>query len=223
MVPATAADGHSVHVTVELDGPAWYRFRAGGWTSPVGRVAPAPAAADHDPLRIATASCQHFETGFYAAHRDIAEWQPDLVMFLGDFIYENAGRPAGQGRVRTHDGDEPTTLDGYRERYAQYLADPDLQASRAACPWLVIWDDHEVENNYAGLVPEDPSDAAGFAARRAAAYQAWWEHMPVRLPPPTRRQRVPDPPARALGRAGGPASCSTGGSTARIKRAATRC
>ena len=97
----------------------------------------------------------------------------------------------GPDRVRSHDGDEPTDLAGYRARYEQYLADPQLQASRAACPWLVIWDDHEVENNYAGLVPEDPSEADGFAARRAAAYQVWWEHMPVRLPPPADGEAYP--------------------------------
>jgi alkaline phosphatase D len=187
-VPAYAAEGHSVHVTVDLDGPAWYRFRAGGWTSPAGRVAPTPGAGGEDTLRIATANCQNFETGFYAAHRDIAEWQPDLVLFLGDFIYENAGQPVGPGRVRSHRDGEANDLDGYRARYAQYLADPQLQSCRAACPWLVIWDDHEVDNNYAGLVPEDRADSRGFAARRAAAYQVWWEHMPVRRAPPHRRR-----------------------------------
>ena len=177
------ADGYSVHAVVELEAPAWYRFRIGDWTSPVGRVAPAPAGAV-DQLRIASASCQHWETGFYAAHRDIAEWAPDLVVFLGDFIYEGAGQPIAEGRVRAHDGAEPTDLSGYRARYTQYLSDPDLQAARAAAPWLVIWDDHEVENNYAGLIPQDPADAPTFAERRAAAYRVWWEHMPVRLPPP---------------------------------------
>ena len=127
------ADGYSVHAVVELEAPAWYRFRIGDWTSPVGRVAPAPAGAV-DQLRVASASCQHWETGFYAAHRDIAEWAPDLVVFLGDFIYEGAGQPIAEGRVRAHDGAEPTDLGGYRARYAQYLSDPDLQAARAAAP-----------------------------------------------------------------------------------------
>jgi alkaline phosphatase D len=190
-VSARADEGHSVHVIVDLDGPAWYRFRAGGWTSRPGRVAPTPTAGGQDTLRIAAANCQHFESGFYAAHRDIAEWQPDLVMFLGDFIYENAGRPVGPGRVRSHQGGEATDVEGYRARYSQYLADPQLQSCRAACPWLVIWDDHEVDNNYAGLIPENPADARGFAARRASAYQVWWEHMPVRLPAPHRRQPYP--------------------------------
>ena len=187
-VPARAAEGHSVHVTVELDGPAWYRFRAGGWTSPAGRVAPTPRPGGEHTLRLAATNCQNFENGFYAAHRDVAEWQPDLVMFLGDFIYESAARPTGPDRVRSHEGGEATDVDSYRARYAQYLSDPQLQASRAECPWLVVWDDHEVDNNYAGLAPEDPAEANGFAARRAAAYQVWWEHMPVRLPPPHGRR-----------------------------------
>ncbi len=181
---ATAAEGHSLHVVAELDGPGWYRFHAGGFTSPVGRTSPTPGGGEASTVRIASASCQHFETGFYAAHRDLAAWAPDLFVFLGDFIYEGAARPVGEGVVRSHDGPEPMDLAGYRARYAHYLADADLQASRAACPWVPIWDDHEVENNYAGLVPENPDEAAAFPARRDAAYRAWWEHMPVRIPPP---------------------------------------
>ena len=181
----TAADGHTVHVVVDLDGPLTYRFSAGGFTSPTGRTAP---AADTGELRIASAACQHFETGFYAAHRDIAEWQPDLVLHLGDFIYEGAARPVGGEVVRSHEGREPTDLAGYRARYAHYLADADLQRARATCPWLLIWDDHEVENNYAGLTPEG-ADASDFAARRAQAYQAWWEHTPTRLSRPQGEDR----------------------------------
>jgi alkaline phosphatase D len=179
---AVADHGHSVHVIVELDGPRRFRFRAGGWTSTAGLTQPATPRAE---LRLASASCQHFETGFYAAHRDLAAWAPDLVLFLGDFIYEGASQPAGlDGRVRSHDGEEAATLAAYRARYVQYLGDPDLRASRAACPWLVIWDDHEVDNNYAGLSPEDAGAASGFAERRQQGYRAWWEHMPTRLAPP---------------------------------------
>ncbi|MET0577909.1 MAG: alkaline phosphatase D family protein, partial [Ilumatobacteraceae bacterium] len=180
---AAAADGHSVHVTVALDGPTRYRFRAGGFTSPVGWAAPSPPPGTGE-LRLATASCQHWETGYYAAHRDLAEWRPDAVVFLGDFIYEGGSRPLGDGRVRSHEGAEPEDLTSYRGRYAQYLADRDLQAARAACPWLVIWDDHEVQDDYAGLEPKNPARREGFAAKRDAAYRAWWEHMPVRLPAP---------------------------------------
>lgn len=182
-VEARADEGHSVHAVVELDGPAWYRFVAGGWTSPVGRTAPIPATAE--TLTLATASCQDAEFGFYAAHRDLAEWRPDLVVFLGDFIYEYASSPVGGPVVRTHGEPEVRSLDDYRRRYAWYLGDADLAAARAAAPWLVIWDDHEVENNYAALVPEDASETDRFAERRLAAYQAWWEHMPVRMPRPT--------------------------------------
>ncbi len=135
---------------------------------------------DPAELRIAAASCQHFETGFYAAHRDIAEWAPDLVLFLGDFIYEYGGNPVGGEVVRTVDGAEVMSTADYRARYAQYLGDPDLQASRAVCPWVVIWDDHEVENNYAGVAPEHIADMPTFAVRRLVAYQVWWENMPVR-------------------------------------------
>jgi alkaline phosphatase D len=180
-VRAEPAHGGSVHVVAAVTEPADFRFRAGGFESPAGRAAPLTAG---DTLRIATASCQNFETGFYAAHRDIAEWSPDLVLFLGDFIYEGDAVPVGPGRVRTHEGPEPTDLAGYRSRYATYLADEQLQASRAACPWLAVWDDHEVENNYAGLNPQDPAESAAFETRRRAAYQVWWEHMPTRLPPP---------------------------------------
>ncbi len=179
---ATADAAHSVHAVVPIAGPSWYRFRAGPWTSPAGRTAPVPAAPER--LTIAAASCQHFETGFYAAHRDIAAWEPDLVMFLGDFIYEYDAHAVGGAVVRSHDGPEVRTLDEYRHRYAWYLADADLAAARAVAPWLAIWDDHEVENNYAGLTPEDPAEADSFPARRLAAYQAWWGHMPVRSPRP---------------------------------------
>jgi alkaline phosphatase D len=182
--------GHSVHLDVTgLDPDTWYvyRFEAGGFTSPVGqaRTAPAADAMPASPLFIAAASCQHYESGYYTAHRDIADAGVDLVAFLGDFIYEGADRVIGaENNPRTHGTPEPTTVEAYRDRYALYLSDPDLQASRASCPWIVTWDDHEVENNHAGNTPQNPADQAGFAARRAAAYQAWWEHMPVRLPQP---------------------------------------
>ena len=181
-VTALAAEGHSVHVIAELTGPSWYRFRSGDFISTPGRVAPTPA--DPTELRIAAASCQHFETGYYAAHRDIAEWAPDVVMFLGDFIYEYAGSEVGGEVLRRVEGDEVQTIDDYRARYAQYLGDADLQAARAAAPWIVIWDDHEVENNYASIAPEDLSNMPTFAERRLTAYQAWWENMPVRFARP---------------------------------------
>jgi len=186
-VTALAAHGHSIHLQAEMQ-PGWwyYRFRAGEWTSPVGRTQPAPAMnADPTEVRFASASCQNYQDGFYTAHADIAAQQPDFVAFLGDYIYESGPYPVGEnGVVRSHEGPEPKDLVAYRNRYALYRSDPQLQAAHAACPWFVIWDDHEVENNYAGLVPQDPADSNGFAERRQQAYQAWWEHQPVALPPP---------------------------------------
>ncbi len=183
---ATAANGHAVHAVVPLPaGIHFYRFSVGDYFSAVGRTQAAPAAdAATDMVRFATGSCQNYEDGFYSVHRDIAEQRPDFLVWLGDYIYEGAGVPVGGQVVRSHGTPEPTTLDEYRNRYALYKADPELQASHGACPWFVIWDDHEVENNYADLAPQDAGDAAGFAARRQLAYQAWWEHTPTRLPPP---------------------------------------
>ena len=183
----TALHGHSVHALAEL-GPGWwsYRFRVGGYTSPVGRTRTAPRADDAvAELRFASASCQNYQDGFYTAHRDIADQQLDFVTFLGDYIYEGGAATIGENFVvRTHGTDEATTLDAYRNRYALYKADPDLQAAHASCSWFVTWDDHEVENNYAGMVPQSDADAATFAQRRRAAYQAWWEHQPVGLAAP---------------------------------------
>ncbi|MDP2293751.1 MAG: alkaline phosphatase D family protein [Actinomycetota bacterium] len=183
---ATAAHGHSVHATVTLEPGLWYyRFRVGEYTSPVGvtRAAPATDVAVAS-ARFAVGSCQNYAHGYYAAHRDIVEQQPDFMVWLGDYIYEGAEAP-DNGTGRTHVGPEPTTVEQYRNRYALYKSDPQLQAAHAAYPWFVIWDDHEVENNYADLTPQDPADADGFQARRFAAYQAWWEHQPVRLAAPT--------------------------------------
>ena len=184
---ATAALGHSVHAVadgLEPDTRFHYRFRAGTWTSPTGRTRTAPRADDDsvERLVVATGSCQDYEAGWYVAHRALAaEPDLDLVLWLGDYIYE--GGPS-EGGVRRHTSEEVRTLDDYRRRYALYTGDADLQAARAAAPWMVIWDDHEVENNYAGLVPEKEADAAAFPERRAAAYQAWWENQPTRLDPP---------------------------------------
>jgi alkaline phosphatase D len=183
---ATPAHGHSVHKVVELAPGTWfYRFLVGDYVSPVGRTIVPEAGVTE--TRFVTASCQNFEDGYWQAHTDIAAQQPDFVVFLGDFIYEGGAGDVSpeSGNVRSHGTPEPTDLVAYRNRYALYRSQPELQASSAACPWMVIWDDHEVENNYASTIPQDPADTAGFAARRAEAYQAWWEHMPVRLDAPT--------------------------------------
>lgn len=185
-VIATARHGHSVHVEVSppADTVVHYRFRVGEFVSPVGLTRSAPDATSTDQVRIATASCQNYTAGFYTAYDDMAQQAPDLVVFLGDYIYEGGVGTLGDGTVRLHNSEEIKDLVAYRNRYALYKSDPLLQKAHATCPWVVTWDDHEVENNYAGLTPQDPADVEGYAARRAAAYQAWWENMPVRLDPP---------------------------------------
>ncbi|MGH8853057.1 MAG: alkaline phosphatase D family protein [Telluria sp.] len=174
---------HSVHVDVKGLAPGrwyWYRFMLGDAVSPVGRTRTAPARNDMPAqLKLTVASCQHWEFGSYAAHRHIAAAAPDLVAFLGDYIYE-WGPYQLRHPARAVRSDESFTLADYRKRHAQYRSDPHLQAAHQAAPWIVTWDDHEVGNDYAGL--RDERLAADFALRRAAAYQAFYEHMPLRLP-----------------------------------------
>ncbi|MCP2167770.1 alkaline phosphatase D family protein [Goodfellowiella coeruleoviolacea] len=187
-VTATYADAHSVHVEVDglqPDYEYYYRFRAEGHISPVGRTRTAPAldVVGRD-LLMAFTSCAHYESGYYTVYRRMAEERPDLVLHLGDYIYED-GASSGEGVVRSHAGGELVSLADYRRRYAQYKSDVDLQAAHAAAPWLVVPDDHEVENNYANMVRNDNSpalDLTGWKNRRAAAYRAYYENMPLRGP-----------------------------------------
>jgi alkaline phosphatase D len=179
---ATPQLGHSVHAEVDGLQPGrwyWYRFRAGDAESPVGRTRTMPRASETpDQLRFAFASCQHFETGLYTAYEHMAKDDLDLVFHLGDYIYEGRGR---DGQVRKHLGDEIQTLDDYRIRHALYKSDPHLRAMHALCPWMVTWDDHEFDNNCAaGISEELEVDPAAFLERRANAYQAYYEMMPLR-------------------------------------------
>jgi alkaline phosphatase D len=180
---AVPDDAHSVRVVVDgLEPDTWYRYRfaAGEFESPAGRARTTPAEGG-ERLRFAFASCQDWQDGHYAAHEHLAAEDVDLVVFLGDYIYESG---ISESAVRPHDGPEVTTLDAYRARYALYRSDPNLQAAHARAPWFVVWDDHEVDNNHAGATPEIGAPDVDFAARRAAAYKAWWEHMPTRLARP---------------------------------------
>ena len=173
---AVEADAHSVHAEPAGLAPGrlyWYRFTALGQRSETGRTRTAPSPDTLAPLRIVLASCQRWDHGHYAAWRQAVTDQPDLVLFVGDYIYEY---PAFPGRVRSHTGGEVVTLGQYRDRYALYKSDPLLRAAHAAAPWAVVWDDHEVDNDYAGNLPGKPS--LSFDSRRSAAYQAYWEHMP---------------------------------------------
>jgi alkaline phosphatase D len=177
--------GHSVHVEVAGLEPAreyWYRFRAGDEVSQVGRTRTAPpAGAPVDRLRFAVCGCQHYEDGYFTAFRRMAEEEFDFIFHTGDYIYE--GRADGgrtDRRVRQHNGDEIYTLVDYRNRYALYKSDRDLMAAHASAPWVSSWDDHEVDNNYAGDIDQDNTPPEIFALRRAAAYQAYYEAMPLR-------------------------------------------
>jgi alkaline phosphatase D len=198
-VVTTEAVAHSIHykaIGLEPGREYWYQFSYGGEDSTVGRTrTTSPMDAE---ARIALASCQAWEGGYYAAYRDMAEWVPDLVIHTGDYIYEggigvlgarlnNVG--GGERRifetVRLHNSAEIVTLWDYRNRYALYKSDPDLQAAHAVAPWIMAMDDHEIDNNWAGETPQDPErqTAVEFMVRKLAAFQAYYEHMPIEMPP----------------------------------------
>src|SRR5688572_20814654 len=172
--------GHSVHVEptgLQPNRPYWYRFRSGDAQSAIGhtRTFPGPGGKPQR-VRFAFASCQQYEQGYYGAYRHMAADHLDLILHLGDYIYESSW---GRDHVRKHNAAEAVTLDDYRARHALYKSDPDLQSAHAACPWLLAWDDHEVSNDYAAERSQTLDAPEWFLARRAAAYKAWYEHMPV--------------------------------------------
>jgi alkaline phosphatase D len=191
--------GHAVHVEVAglaPDRPYFYRFSCGGVRSATGRARSFPAAdAAVARMNFGVLGCQRYEDGFFTAFRHAAEERFDFIFHYGDYIYEyrtikQADRKLPVARVMPGEPDEIYALADYRQRYALYTLDPDLQAARASAPWLCSFDDHEVDNNFAGLVSEEqgvPPEI--FALRRAAAFQAWYEHMPLR------RQAIPDGPS----------------------------
>ena len=183
-VVTNEARGHSVHVHVQHLQPStdyWYRFTQGDAHSTVGHTRTAPALnADVRELRMALSSCQHYEQGQYIAHAEIAKEKLDFVLFMGDYIDESSNP---QHAIRKHNGEEPKTLQQYRERYEQYKRDPMLQAAHAAHPWVLMWDDHEVVNDYANDQDRQYTDPQHVLLRRAAAYQAYFEHQPVLLGP----------------------------------------
>ena len=175
---------HSVHVEVEglrPDREYWYRFKAGRHLSPAGRARTAPRGTAAS-LLAAFASCARYEHGYFTAYRRLAEDRPDLVLHLGDYLYEYSqdAHAVLSGAVRHHEGPETETLADYRRRHAQYKTDPDLQAAHAAAPWVVVWDDHELADNWAGDTPKLPEQQPYFRDRREAAFRAYYENMPLR-------------------------------------------
>ena len=184
---------HAVHVDARGLEPGreyFYRFRALGELSPVGRTRTAPPRRPGlAALSFGIVNCQDFQNGYWPAYWGLADEDLDVVLHLGDYIYEHD--PSSRFPDRRHTApqtpglDQLVTLDDYRNRHAQYKSDPALQAAHAAFPWIVTWDDHETESNYAGLIDELDAGAArqtveAFARQRAAAYQAYYEHMPIR-------------------------------------------
>ncbi|HEX6236291.1 MAG TPA: alkaline phosphatase D family protein, partial [Acidimicrobiales bacterium] len=191
---ASPRHAHSLHVEVDgldPDTTYHYRFDLGEHASPIGRTRTAPEpGSEVGSLRLAVASCQAYQSGYFGAYRHLVDEDVDAVCFVGDYIYELEA----SAEARTHGLDPPTDLAGFRALYGVYKSDPDLRAAHAAHPWIVTWDDHEVEDNYADLEPGaiglaiDANAAATFPAKRAAAYRAYWEHMPLA------RHRKPEGP-----------------------------
>jgi alkaline phosphatase D len=177
---------HSLHIEVAGLEPGrtyWYRFRAENAESPVGRTRTAPAPGQPvSRLRFAAAACQHWMYGHWAAYRRMVDDDVDFVLHLGDYIYEAPSSSAAAVRQKVRDVpiDVPKTPADYRRMHAWYKTDPAIQAVHAACPWIAIWDDHDVENDYAGDHAPGRPPTAAFLRQRAAAYQAYWEHMPLR-------------------------------------------
>ncbi|WP_197429899.1 alkaline phosphatase D family protein [Auraticoccus cholistanensis] len=171
-VTTDAASAHTVHVTVEglrPDSWHWYRFSVEldgeRVSSRTGRTRTLPAPGQRvDQLTFAFASCQSWVGGPYPAWRDLAEQDLDFVVHLGDYIYETS----------------LGSLAEFRRLHALYKTSPDLREAHARFPFVTTWDDHEVQNNYADEVPGAAGDGRPFLERRAAAYQAYFEHLPLR-------------------------------------------
>jgi alkaline phosphatase D len=178
---------HSVHVDVDGLQPSqtyWYRFRVGeDILSPVGKTKTFPRPDDSpERFRIALACCQKYRDGFYTPYPHMAGMELDAVLFLGDYIYESGGQTEIPGR-QPLDTELVNDLEGFRNRYSVYRLEETLQQAHAAHPWIIVWDDHEVSNDYGGFHFTDRRAKQGDPrAIRAAGYQAWWEHMPVRIP-----------------------------------------
>ncbi|WP_417464212.1 alkaline phosphatase D family protein [Kordiimonas sp.] len=179
-VVAHAENAHAVHVDVVglLPGrPYFYRFHAGDEVSPVGRARTTPAImAPLERMKFAFCSCQNFTEGYFKAYRDMVAEDVELIVHLGDYIYEQS---YGAAHRRVPVGNA-VTLDDYRALHATYKLDPDLQAAHAHTSWLFTWDDHEVANDYAADQGQNFEDPIEFLRRRAAAYKAYYEHLPLR-------------------------------------------
>lgn len=178
-ITSLAGSAHSAHVEVRGLQPGadyWYRFRCADALSPVGHARTISLRPQR--LKAALTSCQHWEQGFFSAYADAIEQDVELFLQVGDYIYESS---FGAGPdVRRFGAPAPTTLEEFRARHALYRSDPHLQRAHAFAPFVVTWDDHEVRNDYAGVHGAFGVDPRLFQSIRAAAYRAYFEHMPVR-------------------------------------------
>lgn len=171
--------GHSVHVDVRGLRPGreyWYRFSCGAYQSVLGRTKTADPEAES--VRFGVASCNNYEHGYFTAFDLMAEDRLDFIFHAGDYVYEKAPKP---GQVRTHRGNACISLDDYRIRYTQYRLDPLMQKMHRSAPFIASWDDHEVAGNWADLDDKYGTPHEVFALRRAAAFQAFYEFMPIRV------------------------------------------
>jgi alkaline phosphatase D len=182
-------------VSVDVDGlePAttyWYGFRASGAESPKGRTRTAPGGRA-DRLRVGVACCAHWGAGHFNAYGRMADRDLDLVVHLGDYIYEAETR-SGRGPRRHDPRGRMTTLAGYRARHAQYKTDPDLQRLHALHPMVAVWDDHEIAGNCwtGGAARHHPATDGDWEGRRTAAVRAYREWVPLRLPDPADPDRL---------------------------------
>ena len=180
-VLAHPENAHTVHVDIvglEAGREYWYRFKAGDEISPTGRAITTPAVgAEVEAMRFAFASCQQYEMGYFSSYRDMVDQNPELIVHLGDYIYESTW---DSSLVRHVPVNEATDLSEYRAIHAAYKLDKDLQAAHRHTSWLFTWDDHEVDNDYADDKGEHYEDPKEFIKRRAAAYKAYYEHLPLR-------------------------------------------
>ncbi len=176
--------GYSVHAEItglQPGRPYWYRFTSGDATSRVGRAMTRQAQGTAvERVNFGFVSCSNYEHGYFSAYRHLADEQPDFVLFLGDYIYEYPDGRVNEIVRRHSEGVETQNLAAYRNRHAQYRLDPDLQRLHAETTALMTWDDHEVQNDYGDQWSQTFDDPQRFLLRRAAAYQAYYEHMPVR-------------------------------------------
>jgi len=167
---ATRANAYSVHVELEnlpSGKQLWYRFFSGGVASDIGRTKTLPSTTNANECRFAVVSCQNYTHGYYSAYDGIVDDDPDFVLHLGDYIYEKSFG----GKVRAFNlQNPPKNLNEYRQHHALHRLDKSLADAHANLPFFLTLDNHDAVEDGEDYDPN----------LRAAAYKAWYEHMPVR-------------------------------------------